>query len=193
MLQDALPGPQITDAIYITFVLTLFPLGGLSQQKGCKGISCWSPPLPGPGCMCALYITSRSCQCHLQIISPWTDNGEGGEKGGFFSSWGSILPPLTLAMHYRPYTSIFSFCLSCTYSELSHTQSHSFPASPRRACTRPHAQGKESGWGRCLESEYYSQHPKARNPVTPPPFSNDKRLPLREQADSYGMCYQGLR
>lgn len=27
-------------------------LRGLSQQKGCKGISCWSPPLPGLGALC---------------------------------------------------------------------------------------------------------------------------------------------
>ena len=43
--------PQITQTtIYITFFV--FPLGGFSQQNGCEGISCRSPPLPGLVCVC---------------------------------------------------------------------------------------------------------------------------------------------
>lgn len=46
---------------------------------------------------------------------------------------------------------------------------------------------------------YYSRHPKGRNPVAPRPhppapllFTQHKRLPLREGAESYGMCCQGF-
>lgn len=199
--------PNNTDAIYIAFFLTLFPLWSLSQQNSFKGISCWSPLLPGPGaaycmCGCVLYVTTSFHRCHVQVISPWTDN----EAAGRQSDGENYIPPEDLCsvpsyphnpsltehflLVFLPLQRSLSPITVHTFNMYCQSHTHTLLVSLKHTHTQMHTHG-ESGWGHCLESEYYSRHPKGRNPVTPLLFSKHKRLPLREEADSYGMCYQG--
>lgn len=207
----ALTRPQITQTPY---TLHSFSLGGLSQQKSCKGISCWSPLLPEPVCVgLCFFVVFFVCVCFplppafttIKYIpfTPRTDNKGSGCQTDIYRIY---FPPeelfrAPLSSHNPSLTERFLLLLLPLWL-FSHPLSVSLQSYPMHLCyhnvvthtpwVSNASTHTESGWGHCLESEYYSLHPKGRNPVSPLPFKKHKRLPLREEADSYGMCYQGF-
>lgn len=98
--------PQITQTtIYITFFV--FPLGGFSQQNGCEGISCRSPPLAGLVCVCFTLLPALTT-----VV--WTHNeGCGCLSVRNTSLLGSFQRPLAFprVTHPWPIASCLPFCL----------------------------------------------------------------------------------
>lgn len=76
----------------------------------------------------------------------------------FLPRWLSLIPVL---IHTHVLSSMKTKLHTCTSTCVCVSNTHRERQIPTHT---------ESGWGHCLESGYYSRHPKGRNPVTPSAF-----------------------